>query len=181
MLLNFVSFLLVILFIDISNVIPLPTFHSSSPLSPPPSSCLYEGTHSHTHPLLPQCPNVHLSWVNKRPQDQEAPLPIMSDKAMPCYISSWSQFPPIPLYSLFGCLVSGDLGSLVDWYCYSYGVANPFSYYSPCPYFSIRVPMFSPMFGCVHLHLCWSVRLWQSLSGDTCTRLLSVSTSWHQQ
>ena len=36
-------FLLVILFIYISNVIPLPSFPSTSPLPPPPSPYFYDG------------------------------------------------------------------------------------------------------------------------------------------
>jgi hypothetical protein len=71
---------LVILFIFISNVIPLPSFPSTSPL-PPPSPCLYEGAPPRTHPLLPQWPSIPLYWVIKPPQVQGAPLPVMADKA----------------------------------------------------------------------------------------------------
>lgn len=37
-----------------------------------------------------------------------------------------------------------------------YGIANPFSSFSPCPNFSTGVPALSLMFGCVHPHLYWS-------------------------
>jgi hypothetical protein len=85
--------------------------------------------------------------------------------------------PPCVL-SLVGVL---DPGGLVGWYCCSlYGVANPVSSFSPSPNSSIVDPMLSPMVG-----LCAStsvlVNLWQSLSGNSYTRLLSASTSWHQQ
>ena len=49
------SFLLVILFTYISNVIPLPSFPSTSSLSFPPSRCFYEGAIPPTHPLPPIC------------------------------------------------------------------------------------------------------------------------------
>ena len=86
------------------------------------------------------------------PQDEGPPLSLMPDKAELCYICSWSHG-----YPLVGGLVprsSGGSGWL--YYCSSYEVANPFSSYSHCPYFSIGVPTFRPMFGCVHLHLYWS-------------------------
>jgi hypothetical protein len=88
--------LVIFLFICISNVIPIPSFPSTSPLSPPPSPCLYEGAPSSTKPpLLPRWPNIPLSWIIKPPLDQRAPLPVMSDKAIFCYISSWSHGYPL--------------------------------------------------------------------------------------
>ena len=50
-----------------------------------------------THPLLPQRPNIALSWVIKLPQDCRVPLPVMPHKAILCYISSWSHGSPFPL------------------------------------------------------------------------------------
>jgi hypothetical protein len=43
---------MVILFIDIPNIIPLPNFSSINPLSPVPSSCLYKGAPPPTYLLL---------------------------------------------------------------------------------------------------------------------------------
>ena len=57
---------------------------------PIPSSCLYEGDLPHAHPLQPQCLSILLHSVIKPPQGQEAPLPLMPDMAILCYISSWS-------------------------------------------------------------------------------------------
>ena len=54
----FFHFLLVILFIDISNVIPLPSFLSTNLLSSPSSICLYKGAFLPTYPLLPQHPSI---------------------------------------------------------------------------------------------------------------------------
>jgi hypothetical protein len=85
----FFSFLLVILFSDISNVIPIPSFLSINPLCPPPP-CLYEGAPPTAQQLLPQHPSIPLLWVIKPPQVQGAPLPLMLDKAILCYISTWS-------------------------------------------------------------------------------------------
>ena len=68
---------------------PLSSFLSTSTLSPPLSPCLYEGAPLPT-PILPQQPRVPLSWVISPPQDQGAPLTMMPDEAIFCYISSWS-------------------------------------------------------------------------------------------
>jgi hypothetical protein len=74
---SFLNFLLVILFIYISNVILLPRLPSTSPLSPPSSPFLYEGAPPPTHPFLPQCSSIPLSWFITLPQDQGAPLSVM--------------------------------------------------------------------------------------------------------
>ena len=75
----------------------------------------------------------------------------MPDKAVLCYISSWSH------RSLVGGLVHGSFGGLVGWYyCFSYGVANLFSSFSTSPNFSIGMPVLSLMFGWEHPHLYWS-------------------------
>jgi len=67
------NFLLDILFIYISNFIPLPGFPSANPLSHLPSPCFYEGALSPTHPLLSHSPSIPLHWVIKLPQDQGPP------------------------------------------------------------------------------------------------------------
>ena len=52
-------------------------------LSHPPSPCLYEGVPPLTHPLPPPCPRF--------PYTGAGPLfPLMPDKAILCYIYSWS-------------------------------------------------------------------------------------------
>jgi hypothetical protein len=57
-----VLFLLFILFIYISNIIPFLVF-------PPPTlyllplPCLYESPPLPDHPLLPQCPSIPLPWL----------------------------------------------------------------------------------------------------------------------
>jgi hypothetical protein len=108
-----------------------------SPLQTPyplPLPLLLWGWSSPTHPLLPQCPNIPLPWVIEPPQDQGTPLPVMPDKAILCYISSWSHGSPHPaMCTLVGGLVSGSFGGLFGWYCSSCGVTNPFRSFSPCP------------------------------------------------
>jgi len=145
--------------------------YSISPLSIPlpPSSCFYEDVPSPTLPLPPQCPGIPLHWRNEPSQDQG--LLLMPDNAILCYICGWSHG-SLNMYSLVGGLVPGSLGrgGLVDWYCCSYyGVANPFSSFSPFSNSSTGVPMLQA-FSSV------SVRLWLSLSGDIHIRFLSAST-----
>jgi hypothetical protein len=133
---------LVILFIYISNSIPLPNFPSTSPLSPSPTSYLYKGAPPPSHPFHPQLPRIPLLWVIKPPQDQGASLPLMPDNAILCYISRWSHIPPLThLYSVVGSLVPGSSGGsgwlillFFLWGC------KPLSSFSPCPNSSIGVP-----------------------------------------
>jgi hypothetical protein len=77
-------------------------FSSTSLLPPPPSLCLYKSAPQPTHPPLPQQPSIPLSWVIKPPLDQGAPLPVMPDKAILCYISRAMSIPCI----LFGWWIS---------------------------------------------------------------------------
>jgi hypothetical protein len=65
---------------------------------------------------------------------------------------------------------------LVDIVDLPMGVANPFSFFSLSPNSSIGVPFLS-----LYSSTLVFVRLWQSLSGDSYIRQISVSTSWHQQ
>jgi hypothetical protein len=56
---------------------------------------------------------------------------LMSDKAILCYICTWSHVSH-HVYSLVSDLVSGSSGGvLVSSYCSSYGPANPFSSLDP--------------------------------------------------
>jgi hypothetical protein len=109
---------------------------------------------------------------------------VMSNKVILCYISSWSYVSPTSCI-LFGWWFSPwELWvcvcvcvCLVGWYCCSsYGVANPFSSFSPCPNFSLGSPN-SVWCLAACIHICIG-QLWQSLSGDSFTRLLSASASW---
>jgi hypothetical protein len=101
-------FLLVILFIYISNVIPFPVSppQAPCPLLPPPASMRVLPPPA--HPLLPHQPRVSLSCVIEPPQDQGVPLLVMPDKVILCYIYSWSHGSP-HVYSLVG-LVPGSFG-----------------------------------------------------------------------
>ena len=75
------GFLLVILLIYISNVISLPSFLSTRPLTYHPFPCFYEGTLPPpsstppplTHPLPPHNPSIPLLWCIKPPQDHGLP------------------------------------------------------------------------------------------------------------
>jgi hypothetical protein len=69
------TFLLIVLFVYVSNDSPLPSYpytipfpHPISPIHTPP--CLYEGVPLPTHPLLPQPSSIPLCWSIKPPQDQ---------------------------------------------------------------------------------------------------------------
>jgi hypothetical protein len=63
-------------------------------------------THPSTHPLPPHPSSIPLCW-GIPPQDQGSSLPLMSDKAILCYIYSWSHG-SLHAYSLVGGLVSGS-------------------------------------------------------------------------
>jgi hypothetical protein len=148
---------LVILVIYLSNVIPFPGFLPENPHHtplPPVSMKVLSHltTHPPTHPLLPHHPSISLCWCIKHSQDQGFPLPMMPDKAIVCYICRWSH-ESLQVYCLVGSLVSRSSGDLVGWYCCSsYGVVNPFRYFSP-PNSSTGVPVLTPMVGCEHLQL----------------------------
>jgi hypothetical protein len=97
----FIRYLLDIRFIYILNVIPFPCFPSKNPLSYPPSPC------SPTHPLPLPCPGIPLHWAIEPSQDQRPLLPLMSYKAIFCYICSWSHR-SLHVYSFVGGLVPGS-------------------------------------------------------------------------
>ena len=94
-------FLLDILFIYISNVIPFHGFLSRSP-HPLRLPLLLWGWSS-THPLLPHCPGIPLYWGIEPSQDQGIILPLMLDKA----ICSWSNG-SLHVSSLVGGLFRGS-------------------------------------------------------------------------
>jgi len=104
-------------------VIPLPSF----PLSSLSSPCFYEDTPPPSHPLPPQHPGemiLHRTkgfssyWCQTIP----SPATYMVEATGPSMCALW-----LVVYSL------GTLGGgLVRWYCCSsYGVTNPFSFFSP--------------------------------------------------
>jgi hypothetical protein len=106
-------FKLVTLFVNISNDIPLLGYPSTTLPSPP--FCLYEGASPPTHPFLPHCSNIPLPWAVKPPQDQGSALPLMSDKAILCYICIWSHgFPPRILFGWWFSLLELCVVQLVD-------------------------------------------------------------------
>jgi hypothetical protein len=69
---------------------------------------------SPTHPpLLPQYLNIPLQWIIKPSQDQVPPLSLMPDKAILCYIYSWSHG-YLHVHSLVDGLGPGCFGGS-DW------------------------------------------------------------------
>ena len=99
-------FLLDILFIYISNVIPLPGFPSKNFLSnPPPSASMRVFLHPLLLPVL-AFPSV---WGIEHSQDQAPLLPLKPDTAILCYICGWSHG-SLHVYSLIGGLVPGSSG-----------------------------------------------------------------------
>jgi hypothetical protein len=69
----------------------LPLYQPPIPHLPPPPLCLYEGVLLITHPFPPHCSSIPLRWGIKPPQDRGPPLPLLSGKAILCYIFIWSQ------------------------------------------------------------------------------------------
>jgi hypothetical protein len=87
-------------FIYISNVIPFPGFPSEN-LYPIPSPLL-------TNPPTPASMSCHFPSLGHS-QNQGPLLPLMSNKAILCYICSWS-YESLHVYSLVGGLVPGSSG-----------------------------------------------------------------------
>jgi len=82
------KFLLDILFIYISNVIPFPGFAPRNPLFHPFFPCFYEGAPPPIHSHLPPCPGIPLHWDIKTSQDQGPLLP--PDKAILCSSATYA-------------------------------------------------------------------------------------------
>jgi hypothetical protein len=103
------SFLLGILFIYISNVLTFPGY----PLEAPypillPSASMRVLPNPLTHSCLST--RILLHWSTEASQDQKPLLPLMPNKAILCYICSWSH-ESLHVYSLVGGLVSGSSGA----------------------------------------------------------------------
>jgi hypothetical protein len=170
-----------IFFIDISNIILFPSFLSRIALSHPPSPCFYNSVPPSTHQLPPPHPHIPLHWGIKPSQGQGPLLPLMPDKAILCYICSWSHG-SLHVYSLVGGLVPGSSGRS-GWLILLFflWVANPFSSFSPFSNFSIGDPLFSPMVGREHppLYMSDSGRASQetNISGSCQQALLGIHNS----
>jgi len=79
-------FLLIILFVYISNAVLLPNLPPCTPHTPFASKSILP--HPHTHPLPPHPSKVLLPWGTKLPQERKPPLSMTPDKAVLCYLCS---------------------------------------------------------------------------------------------
>jgi hypothetical protein len=122
--LNFIYLFIYLFIYFILNVIPLLCFPPKPPYHTSSAPCFYEGATPPNHPLLPD-----LFWGIQSPQGQGPPL--MPDKAILCYISSWSH-ESSHVYTLVGGLVPGTSGAH-GWLIFFsfYGVANALSSFIP--------------------------------------------------
>ena len=94
--------------------------------------CLHEGAPPPTKLLLPHHSSIPLCWGIKSPQDQGPPLPLLSGKAILCYICIWSHG-SLQVHSLVGDLDSGRTEWLGNLCCSSNGVTIPICSPSPPP------------------------------------------------
>jgi hypothetical protein len=79
---------------------------SENTLSHPPFPCFCEGLPTSTHPFPPPHPRFSYTGASFKPSEDQGPLlPFMHDKAILCYICSWSR-----VYSFVDGLVSGSSG-----------------------------------------------------------------------
>jgi hypothetical protein len=74
---------------------------------PSPLPCFNEGAPLPTHPFPPPHPGIPLHWVIEPLQDQGPLLPLMTIKAILCYICSWNHGSH-HVYSLVSGLVPGS-------------------------------------------------------------------------
>jgi hypothetical protein len=99
----FLPFLLDIFLYLYFKYYPLSWFPIQKPPSLSPSPC------SPSHPLLLPGPGIPLHWGIETSQDQGPLLPLMTDKAILCYIWGWSHG-SFHVYSLVGSLAPGNSG-----------------------------------------------------------------------
>jgi hypothetical protein len=90
------------------NVTPFPGIPCTNLLVYPPSS-MRVLPYSLNQPLLPHCPSIPLCRGMEPPQNQGPLLPLRSDKAIFCYICSWSHV-SFHVFPLVGGLVPGSSG-----------------------------------------------------------------------
>jgi hypothetical protein len=114
-----------------------PLFHYSLPL------LLWRC--SPTHPPTPTSLPSYSPILDIKPSPYQGPLlPLMPDKTFLCYICGWNH-EPLHVYPLVGGLVPGSSGGLDGWYCCSsYGVADPFSSFSPSTWTIKVISLFLP-------------------------------------
>jgi hypothetical protein len=158
----------------------LPSRFPLQKLPIPPTPHFYAGALPPTHPILPYHPSIPLCWGIEPSQDQGPSLSLLPDKAMLCYILQLE--PRVPPCAFFGWSFSPwELwGSLtVRYCCSSYGVANPFTSFSPSSNSSIGVPVLSPVVDCAHLYLPGSGRASQetAISCSCQQALFGISSS----
>ena len=166
---NLIPFLLDILFICISNVIPSPGFPSGNILSHIPPSCFYEGTPPPTHPLPSLCPGHSPTLEHQAFTGPRASIPIDLQQGHPqlhMQLEPWD-----PLCVLFGWWFC----PLEFWVIWLVNIVvlmgcKPFSSFSPFSNSTIVDPMLSIIVGCTsqetaissacqqtHLGICHSV------------------------
>ena len=68
-------------------------------------------THPPTHPLQPHGPSIPLCWCIKPLKDQGPDLPLIVDKAILCYICSWSHGFCYVYYLVGGLVIWSSEGS----------------------------------------------------------------------
>jgi hypothetical protein len=89
---------------------PFPHFPSKT------RSILYPLPCSLTHPLPLPCPGIPLHWCIEPSQGQRPLLPLMSHKAILCYLCGWS-LESLHVHSLVGGLVPGSSGG-TGWFIF---------------------------------------------------------------
>jgi hypothetical protein len=152
----------------------LSPFLVSPPYNPPPSYPL--SSCSLTHPLLLPCPGISLHGDIKPSQDQGPHLSLISDRAILCYICSWSHG-SLHVYSLVGGLVPGSSGN--------HNVVPPMGLKTPSSplVLSLASPLgtlCSVQWVAVSILFC----ICQALANPLKRQLyhfLSTSTCWHPQ
>jgi len=111
--------------------------------------------------LLPACPNISLHWGIQPWQDQGLLLPLVPNKAILCYICSWSHG-SVHVYSLGSGLVPGVL---VSWHSCSLGLQT----HSAPSILSLTPPLgtsFSVQWLAASIHLCVCQALAKPLRGQ---------------
>jgi hypothetical protein len=127
-------------------------FLVTSPQDPHPTTsllllCLYEGAHH-----LPRNPSsIPLHWGIKPLQDQRPSLPLMSDKAILCYLCVWSHG-SLPVHLWVGVLVPGSTRWPCQLMLFFLGVAITLRSSSPSATSPTRVPELSLMVGSTYLN-----------------------------